>query len=110
MGCESEGLTQVDHFLVSQTGCQLWLLQQLCQEILSRRRLEKALESWGARGDQSWEEGPEVPMGNVLLLRWVGAEPGQGRGGGQINPGLASSGLCGLQLRPHFPEPQGSTL
>lgn len=92
MGCESEGLTQVDRSLVSQMGCQLWLLQQLCQEILSRRRLGKALESRGAplfRGDQSWQEGPEVPMGNVLLLRWVGAEPGQGQGGGQIDLALS---------------------
>lgn len=52
--------------------CQLWLLQPLCRDILSRGRLVKALENWGAplfREDQSWEEGPEAPMGNVLLLR-----------------------------------------
>lgn len=91
-------------FLVGLVSRELWrdgsrrfpglALQQLCQEILFRGRLEKTPADSGAplfRGGRSWQEGPAVPSGHVLLLRRVSAEPGRGGAEGPIHPCLHPS-------------------
>lgn len=47
------------------------------------------------QGGQSWEEDPEAPSGNELLLSWVQVEPGWVRG----------RGLHQLESEPASPPP-----